>query len=75
MSKDMQLGDAVEKALTTVGITKERAEKVFAWLGLPCGCSERQEKLNQLGRWASRIASGKTEKAETYLNQIIDETQ
>lgn len=46
------LGDAVESALAKLGITKA---KVKEWLGAPCGCKERQEKLNKLGRWAKRI--------------------
>ncbi len=46
------LGDQVESALKLLGITKEKVEK---WLGRPCGCKERQEKLNKLGRWAGRI--------------------
>ena len=41
------LGDYVEKALTAVGITKERVEKIT---GKPCGCGKRQEALNRLGR-------------------------
>lgn len=46
------LGDAVESALTRIGISRERVE---AWLGRPCGCAERKEKLNRLGRWAARV--------------------
>ena len=41
------LGDYVASALFSIGITKER---VAAIVGGPCGCSERAEKLNQLGR-------------------------
>ena len=41
-------GDRLEAALSAVGVTKER---VSAWLGAPCGCAERQEKMNRLGRW------------------------
>ena len=62
------LGDAVESALTLVGITKDRVEK---FLGRPCDCRERKEKLNRLSAWAKRIVSGETEKAEDYLNEII----
>jgi hypothetical protein len=50
------LGDAVESALTMVGITKERVER---WLGAPCGCAERREKLNRIGSWAMRMLTGK----------------
>ena len=64
----MQLGDLVANALSTVGITPERVEN---WLGKPCGCKERQRKLNQLGSWARRVISGKTDDAKHYLDMII----
>ena len=70
----VELGDAVEAALRTVGITKERVSK---WMGRPCRCDERQEKLNQLSRWAKRILMGQTEDADKLLTEIIggpDET-
>ena len=41
------LGDMVSSALSSVGITKER---VSAAVGRPCGCAERQEALNDIGR-------------------------
>ena len=41
------LGDRVEKALKTVGITEERVSKL---IGRPCGCPERKKALNRLGR-------------------------
>jgi hypothetical protein len=40
-------GDLVERALSAVGITKKRVEKI---VGKPCGCGKRQEALNRLGR-------------------------
>jgi len=40
------LGDYVAKALDAVGITKDRVEAV---VGGPCGCAERQAKLNEIG--------------------------
>ena len=64
------LRDAIEPALSAVGITPERVEK---WLGVPCGCKERREKLNRLGHWARRILSGKTERAGEFLGQILEE--
>lgn len=66
----MPLGDAIEQALSFVGVTTERVE---LWLGGPCGCEERKEKLNQLSRWAARILRGKTESAELYLHQMLDD--
>ena len=41
------LGDIVAAGLSAVGITKQRVE---ALVGGPCGCAERQEALNALGR-------------------------
>lgn len=45
----LRLGDKVEAALKAVGVTKERVSK---WLGRPCNCDERKQKLNQLSEWA-----------------------
>ena len=64
------LGDSVASALESIGITKGRVE---SWLGRPCGCTRRQEKLNQLDRWARRILGGKTEEAEKHLENILSE--
>lgn len=47
------LGDRVESLLTTFGITKDRVEE---WVGGPCGCEERKQKLNTLGEWAANAA-------------------
>lgn len=66
-----RLGDNVEAALKTVGITSER---VSAWLGRPCGCPERKRRLNNLGAWAHRVITGKTDKAEQYLEEIIGDS-
>ena len=41
------LGDMVKASLSAIGITEER---VSAAIGRPCGCSQRAEKLNELGR-------------------------
>jgi hypothetical protein len=41
------LGDMVKAGLSSIGITKERVEAV---VGGPCGCDERAEQLNELGR-------------------------
>ncbi len=67
-----RLGDNVETALKTVGITSER---VSAWLGRPCGCPERKRRLNNLGAWAHRILTGKTESAKEYLEEIIGDPE
>lgn len=41
------LGDMVAAGLSAIGITKERVSKA---MGKPCGCAQRQEALNALGR-------------------------
>jgi hypothetical protein len=41
------LGDMVKAGLSAIGITEER---VSAAIGRPCGCSQRAEALNDLGR-------------------------
>jgi len=62
------LGDVLEKALTAIGVTKDRIE---VFLGHPCGCVERQRKLNELHRWALVIAKGKMRGARWRLNHIL----
>jgi hypothetical protein len=62
------LGDQIEVALNTIGLTKERVE---GWVGAPCGCKERQQKLNALGSWAKRVIGGKIDRAREYLDQIL----
>lgn len=64
----MGLGDLVERALSVVGVSKDLVEE---WVGGPCGCDERKEKLNQLGNWAFRVVKGKTERAKDFLHRII----
>lgn len=63
------LGDVIEKALSHAGVTKDRVE---AWIGGPCNCRERQDKLNSLGLWAARVISGRIEGAKKYLESILD---
>lgn len=41
------LGDMVKKTLSFFGITEKR---VSSAIGRPCGCSQRAEALNELGR-------------------------
>lgn len=64
------LGDRIESALSSVGITSERIER---WLGMPCNCGGRKQKLNRLDAWATRIVSGCTEKAVYYLETLLSE--
>jgi hypothetical protein len=69
-NRNAGLGDAVESALTKIGVTKERVER---WLGRPCGCAERKAKLNALGAFARRVLSGKIEKSQEYLESLTEE--
>lgn len=66
--KPMLLGDAVESALSFVGVTKDRVQ---AWIGGPCGCKERQERLNRLHLWAKSAMGGTVEKARGWLHKLI----
>jgi hypothetical protein len=66
----MRLGDQVEAALSLVGIRSDRIEQ---WLGRPCGCEERRERLNALGAWAARVIGGKTDRALEFLDRIAGE--
>lgn len=63
------LGDLVSKALSTVGLSEERVSR---WVGAPCGCPERKEKLNRLGFWATRVLKGQLDKAREFLESLID---
>ena len=66
----MGLGDAIHEALSRGGVTPELVER---WTGPNCGCKDRQERLNQLGRWAARVVAGKLSKAKEYLLEILEE--
>lgn len=45
------LGDMVAAGLSAVGITKERAQAAANAVGVKdCGCQQRQQALNALGR-------------------------
>ena len=63
----VELGDAVAAALAVVGITSKRVER---WLGRPCRCKRRQEKLNQLDRYVTKILSGDAAERDTARQQL-----
>lgn len=54
------LGDHVAVMLAQIGITKERYRKAKELLGLKsdCGCQQRQEALNELGKAISENLPG-----------------
>jgi len=62
------LGTSVKKALSFLGITEDRVSR---WLGAPCNCAERVDKLNKLGQWASSILSGKQEPPPFYTEAKV----
>lgn len=64
----MLLGTAVETALGNLGITVATVE---VWLGKPCGCAERRDKLDALHFWAKRVITGHTENAKEYLSRLL----
>lgn len=61
------LGDLIETALKRVGITQESVER---FVGGPCGCKERRDKLNALDAWARRILKGRIDRAREYLFKL-----
>jgi hypothetical protein len=48
----LQLGDAAEAMLSSVGITKELVAAIKKKVGLPptCNCEDRKEWLNRVGQ-------------------------
>jgi len=62
------LGDYIAEALSIVGITESAVQE---FLGEPCGCAERKERMNQLGFWAVGTVKGKLNDARKYLLKII----
>lgn len=63
------LGDHIEAMLTKMGITKE---KVSEWIGHPCNCEERQERINALDKWARESAKGAYKNAKRRLLRLIN---
>ncbi len=66
------LGDVIQQALAQVGVTEERMSRL---LGRPCGCRQRQERLNALHAWARRVLAGRVEYARDYLWRIVGEDE
>lgn len=65
-------GDRVEEILEKTGL-KSMSDRVHSWLGVPCGCQERKEKLNALDLLVRQVAKSGTDKAKQYLDMIIGE--
>lgn len=62
------LGTVIKDALSSINVTPEAVERL---LGVPCGCSERAEKMDQLTQLAVRVAKGKVEGARKFLASIF----
>lgn len=72
MTRKSYLGDWIESALSSVGIT---SEKVSKWIGKPCSCPERRDKLNAFHLWLERVVKGKysedKDTAQRHLEVIM----
>lgn len=66
----MMLGDDVKRVLESVGITESRVSK---WLGRPCNCQKRRERLNRLGAICRRFLQGRIEGAREYITELLNE--
>ena len=47
------MGDMIEKALSSVGITEERVKK-YVW----CRCKQRKQRFNEVHQWAEGVVKG-----------------
>lgn len=72
MSTDKLFGDRLAQSLRSLGIPKAKVER---WLGRPCGCSERQQKLNQLHIWLKRFLSGKEINPKPWAEDMMDQSE
>jgi hypothetical protein len=58
----------LESALKAVGITSERMER---WIGKPCGCKERKERMNLLGTCLKLVALRRTDEAKKCFEDLL----
>ena len=66
----MELGDHVEQMLEKFGISQER---VTRWLGRPCNCEERKQKLNQLSITVKRFQRNQLSNLKSYFEKFLEE--
>ena len=50
----------------------EQLSYIREWLGKPCKCPDKREKVNRLWRWAKRVNGGDVANAEHYLDEILE---
>jgi hypothetical protein len=66
---EAKLGTALHQALSLCGVSPDRVSR---WLGRPCGCKERLERLDALSQWSARVIRGSVAGAGDYLRRILD---
>lgn len=66
----MRLGTAIEQALKRVGVTEERVSR---WIGRPCGCSVRRDRLDKISEWAAQVLSGRSNNPAEDLRRTMGE--
>lgn len=61
----IMVGDLLEQALTAVGITRERVERLTRTSGKPggCGCAARKKWLNEAGVRVQKVVRTAARKA------------
>lgn len=65
------LGDRVESALASVGVTKERVSHAAKMVGVKdCGCEKRKRWLNEIGHKFFGIANRAPSDPPSYLPEI-----
>lgn len=64
------LGDRISAGLDLLGVTPGRVE---AWLGRPCGCEDRRQKLNQLEVWGRGLAKRSIEASREILERFLSD--
>lgn len=64
----VMVGDAIERGLSAVGITKPLVERITRTAGKPggCGCQQRQQWLNEAGVAVQKQAAAWTDKARRF---------
>ena len=66
-----RFSSAVKAALEVVGVTEER---VARWLDRECGgCRRRQDKLNEIGWAAARVARGRIRGMREFFDSLLAE--
>ena len=63
--------DPITRAIEMIG---REGDRVKRWMAEGCGnCADSRRKRAKIGAWASRVLQGKTEKAQEYLEKILED--